>query len=382
MKYRGEVIGHLMNFESSTRHCHDSARRWFEQARYGLFVHYGLYTQLGRGEWAMYHERISLGDYARLKDNFDARNFSPERIVDLAVESGMKYINLVTKHHDGFCLFETAHSDFHSLNSPAGRDLVREFAQACQERGLGLFLYYSYGVDWRHAYSLPRELYELARPDYTAEQQQTYYRYRNPEDFRKFIDDTHAQLTELLTNYGAVAGVWFDLISACYFQPDYFPVAETYALIRELQPHALISFKQGFTGDEDFMSQELEFVPLARRLKKAGANAEAIDHSNRVWEKLKGGRNEICTILQDRGWAWVKEARHFNDQDVWKMLANASARNCNLLLNTGPLPDGSLHPEDVATLRRVGERIRQEGFPEGDSDTGAVLPMGMPAAGV
>jgi alpha-L-fucosidase len=226
---------------------------------------------------------------------------------------------------------------------------VAEFAQACRERGLGLFLYYSYGVDWRHPYSMPRELYECARPGYTD---MSHYRYRQPGDFKHFVDDMHAQLRELLTGYGPVAGVWFDLISACYFCPEFFPVAETYALIRSLQPHALISFKQGFTGDEDFLAQEVHFVPISERLKGAGASPEAVARSEWAWQTLlaKRRRHEVCLALQSRRWAWIEGVSHRSKSEVAVALTEAEKNRCNLLLNVGPRPDGSLEPVDEDML--------------------------------
>lgn len=341
-----------------------AAQAWFADARFGLFIHYGLYSLEGKGEWWMYEESVPVAEYERLIERFTAEKFDPEALADLAVDCGMRYVTLVVKHHDGFALYDTKVSDFNSVRSPAGRDFVAEFAAACAARGLGFFLYYSYGADWRHPFSLPRDRYESARPAYAD---QSYYRYREPADFQRFVDDMHAQLRELLTNYGPVAGVWFDLISACYFCPEDFPVAETYGLIRELQPHALISFKQGFTGDEDFMAQELSFIPISDRLKKAGASARAVEHSEWAWKTLqeKNLRHEVCLALQKRRWGWIDGVEHRTPSEVWTALADAERHGCNLLLNVGPLPDGSLVPEDAQTLREIADRVRAEGFPGG-----------------
>lgn len=361
------------------RDPHEAALRWFRDARFGLFIHYGLYSLPGRGEWVMYHERIRPDEYAKLADRFTADGFEAEAIADLAVSAGMRYITFVTRHHDSFCLFDSKATDFSSVNTPAGRDLVAELASACERRGLGLVLYYSYGIDWRHPYAGSRDAYKLARPDYPSPEPS--YLFDRDADFRRYVDFMHEQIGELLTNYGPVAGIWFDLISAVYFRPDLFPIDRTYALVRELQPQCLISFKQGVNGTEDYMSQELEFVPLAERLRKAGAPQRAIEMSNHVWEANKDKWNEICTIMQDRGWAWNANATHIDSADVWRMLANAASRRCNLLLNTGPLPDGSIHPEDESTLRAVGRRLRRQGFPGATEDSGPVVPSGAGAAG-
>jgi alpha-L-fucosidase len=368
------VPSYLAGYEGLyARDPHAAALAWFREARFGLFLHYGLYSLLGRGEWVMYNERIPVAEYEKLRDKFTAEKFDAEAIVELAVAAGMRYVNITTRHHDSFCLFRTRETDFQSLNSPAQRDLVGELAAACAKRGVGLFLYYSYGADWRHPYFHPREVgVSCARPPYKTPD--PAYLFQRDADFRIYMDFVHSQLRELLTQYGPIAGIWFDLISAYYYRPDLFPVAETYAMIRELQPQCLISFKQGVTGDEDFMSQELTFEPLHRRLKAGGASEEAVALSDWVWERNRGKWNEICTILQDKWWGYVADVGHRNSADVLRMLANARANRCNLLVNTGPLPDGSIHPADEATLQRVGQHIADHGYPEGDADQGPVLP--------
>lgn len=352
---------------------HQAALAWFENARFGLFLHYGIYSVFGKHPWMMYLEKIPVAAYEKLKERFVADRFDADYITDLAVAAGMKYVNITTAHHDNFCLFRTKETDFNSVDSPCGRDLVGELAQACGKRGLGLFLYYSYGVNWRHPYAHPREAgVSCARPAY--EQPDPTYRFREDSDFRYYIDYCHNQLRELLTQYGPVAGIWLDLISAVYYRPDLFPVSETYALIRSLQPQCLIAFKQGATGEEDFMSQEMEFVPLKTRLEKSGAPRRAIELSERVWRTHSRKWNEICTTLQYKGWSYEPDAERRDADEVMKMLANAAGRRCNLLLNTGPLGDGSIHPDDDATLREVGRRIRACGFPPPESDDGLVTP--------
>ena len=125
---------------------------WFKNAKYGMFIHYGLYSLLEKGEWVQLRDTIPVAEYAKLKDRFTASAFSAEQITDIALKAGMKYITITSKHHDGFCLFETEATEFNVLNSPAGRDLIKELYLACEQKGLALFLYYSYGADWKHPY--------------------------------------------------------------------------------------------------------------------------------------------------------------------------------------------------------------------------------------
>ena len=333
-----------------------AAREWFANAKFGLFMHYGLYSLLGRGEWVMLRERIPVAEYEKLQNDFTARNFDVDFITDLALEAGMKYINLTSRHHDGFCLFETKQHEYHSMAAPARRDLIGDLAEACQRKGLGLFLYYSYAADWRHPYFYAREAgWPNARPAYDERPPQ--YKWRKDEDFQIYVDYVHAQMRELLTNYGPVAGIWFDPIMGFYHRPDLFPMDQTYALVRSLQPQVLISFKQGATGTEDFAAPERSGHSLAERLKEPQQRAVA----EKAWQCNKDKHNEICDTLQPRVWGYKKadDSKHMDADEVVKRLEAAWASNCNLLMNTGPLPDGSIHPDDVKTLREVGRRLRR-----------------------
>lgn len=335
--------------------AHQANLNWFRKARFGLFIHYGLYSALGRGEWVQYSEQIPVAEYEGLKDGFTAANFDADFITDLACEAGMSYVTMVTCHHDSFCMWNSRVEPFNSLNSGCGRDLVGEMADQCARKGLGLFTYYTYMLNWRHPKFLSRDYFAMARPDYA--QPEPRYTFRGVADFQEYVDYVHAALTELLTGYGPLAGVWLDLIMGYYAQPDLMPVAETYSLVRRLQPHALVAYKQGATGDEDFATPERQFQSLAER---AGGmfGPRAAEVAASAWARNQGKHNEICATLQEGSWGYSEGGRHIAPSEVMDMLAHAAAHDCNLLLNIGPLPDGSVHPEDVATLREVGRRMR------------------------
>lgn len=144
-----------------------AALAWFKDARYGLFLHYGLYSLLGRHEWVQQREKIPVAEYARLAARFTAEKFDAETIAEFTVAAGMRYVNLTTRHHDCFCLFKTRETPFNSLNAPCGRDLVAELADACAKRHLGLCLYYSHGRDWRHPHAPNNDTWGgAARPQY------------------------------------------------------------------------------------------------------------------------------------------------------------------------------------------------------------------------
>ncbi len=346
-----EVPSYLAGYEAQFRQTpRRVAVTWFRNARFGMFLHYGLYSLPGRGEWVQLREKIPVAEYAKLKDRFTAKDFDADKITELALAAEMKYVNITARHHDSFCLFRTRETDFNSVNSPAKRDLIGELAEACERKGLALFLYYSYAADWRHPYFYAREAgWRSARPDY--EKPEPSYKWQKDEDIKHYIDFVHAQIRELLTQYGPVAGIWLDPIMGYYARPDLFPVDETYKLIRTLQPGCLISFKQGANGDEDFAAPE----------RKAGAHKHGGELARKVWAKNRNKPIEICTTLQPKWWGYSKEVdgKHHGADDVMKMLADAEHRKANLLLNIGPLPDGGIPPEDDATLREVGRRLRR-----------------------
>lgn len=341
---------------------HKAALKWFANAEFGLFMHYGIYSLLGRHEWVMYREAIPLAEYEKLKDKFTAEQFDADFITDLALEAGMNYVNITSRHHDSFCLFESRVSVYSSPNSPAKRDLIAELASQCRQKGLGLFLYYSYALDWRHPYFYPRSIFPIARPDYREPEPR--YKWREDVDFLHYIEFVHTQIKELLTNYGPIAGIWFDPIMGYYARPDLFPIDKTYAMIRELQPQTLISFKQGANGQEDFAAPERHGHSLADRVRDQIGPASALV-AQKAWESNKSKHNEICDTLQPGAWGYTKDddGKHHTAEEVLKMLSDAQTQECNLLLNTGPLPDGTIPDNDVRTLRQVGRHLRNRQHP-------------------
>ncbi|MBE9517616.1 MAG: alpha-L-fucosidase [Bacteroidetes bacterium] len=340
------LVDHKSSFMENPR---EANLLWFQEAKYGMFIHYGLYSLLEKGEWVQLRDTIPVAEYALLKDRFTAEHFDADRITDIAIQGGMKYITITSKHHDGFCLFKTEATDFNVLNSPCGRDLIRELYDACERKGLALFLYYSYGADWKHPYFYSRESgWANARPAYTEPQPE--YKYENEADFNIYVDFVHQQLTELLTQYPNIAGIWFDPIMGYYSRPDLFPIDSTYALVRSLSPHALISFKQGANGDEDFMAPE-----------RGGAArvGQQFEVARKVYELNKDKPREICNTLQPHAWGYNKQhdGNHKSADDILKMLEDARANNANLLLNVGPKGDGSFPEEDIRVLEEAGAKL-------------------------
>jgi alpha-L-fucosidase len=334
-----------------------AAIEWLRRAKFGLFLHYGLYSLEGRHEWLQLREKIPVATYAKLKDRFTAERFDADSIARLAVDAGMKYINITTRHHDGFCLFRTTETDFNSVNSPARRDLVMELAEACRRHRLGLSLYYSHGRDWRHPHAPNNDRYGgSARPAYQPPE--PAYAYGKDHDLDQYLRFMETQITELLTQYGPVMAIWLDGITTPLQKkvngkgvksspnrpgnaPE-FRCHELYDRIHALQPQVLVSYKQGLLGTEDF------FAPEHRSIANPGNKPM-----------------EICSTLQVGSWGFKKGARHLTPDEAWRKLVDAATAKANLLLNTGPLPDGSINTTAAATLRAVGALLRREGFPKG-----------------
>jgi alpha-L-fucosidase len=332
--------------------------------RYGLFLHYGLYSLLKRHEWVQQREKIRPEEYARLAERFTAEHFDAAAIADLAVDAGMRYVNLTTRHHESFCLWDTRSTGFNSVRAPrCKRDLVAELAEACRDRELKLCLYLSHGRDWRHPHAPNNDTHGgQARPDFDPPE--STYADGDEHDLTQYLQYLRQQVTELLTQYGPIAAIWLDGIAVPLNPlgpdgqpvPDYDPVRDgdpfqcqqLYDLVHQLQPGCLVSYKQGYLGTEDF------YAPEHRAYNRFGEpfGPEA--------------PGEICTTMTPPSWGYDESllGKHLDEEQVWEKLTLAADANANLLLNTGPRPDGSIVEAEAQVLRAVGRRIAREGLPE------------------
>ena len=320
----------------------NAALQWFQDAKFGLFIHYGLYSLTGKHPFLQFNELIPVKEYEKLTTQFTASSFDVDFITDLAIDAEMKYINLVTKHCEGFCLWDTKQTDFNSINSASKRDLVAEMAQACQKKGLGLFLFYEHGFDWRHPHGPRHRDFPTKITEVPYDPPESTYASRENYTLNHYVDFAAAQITELLTNYGPIAGIWLDGV-AVPLSGDHsqFKLQELYDLIHRLQSQALVSYKFGVTGSEDFLAPE--YIQL---------------------DRVKFDKpTEICFPL-NKGWGYVEGQKHANIDEVWEQLSFARKHKASFLLNIGPLGDGSVYPQDIKTLKEMGKRIRQYGFPE------------------
>jgi len=205
-----------------------AALEYFSEAKFGLFIHYGLYS-LCEGFWKGEHSRpaewvqlrgkIPIQEYETFADRFTAERFDADFITDMVLDAGMKYVNITTRHHDSFCLFDSQYSDFKSTNSAARRDLVGELADQCAQKGLGFYLYYSHGRDWRHPHAPNNDRWGgNARPQYDPAEPS--YKYGEDHDLQIYLEFMKNQITELLTHYGPIGAIWLDGIGTPRSRPD------------------------------------------------------------------------------------------------------------------------------------------------------------------
>ena len=325
------------------------AREWFQDARFGLFVHWGVYSVLGDGEWVMNNQRIPIADYEKLPAFFNPQKFDAAAWVAMAKAAGMKYITITSKHHDGFAMFDSTVSDYDIVErTPYGRDVLEALAEECRRQGIKLFFYYSQ-LDWHHPDYYPRGRTgnDAGRPDAGT--------------WDRYIDYMNAQLTELLTNYGEIGGIWFD---GWWDRPEArWRLEETYALIHRLQPQALVGanhHKAPFEG-EDFQMFEKDLPGH----NTAGFSADA---------RIGTLPLEMCDTINGAWGFNLQDRRHKSVRDLIHLLVKSAGYNANFLLNVGPMPDGRIQPEHAERLEQVGAWLKVHGESIYGTRAGPVAP--------
>jgi len=312
------------------------AREWFQDAKFGMFIHWGVYSVLGDGEWVMHNRRMTIAEYEKLAPKFNPTEFNAAEWVALAKEAGMRYITFTSKHHDGFAMWHTKQSRWNIVDAtPYGKDVIKMLADECHKQGIKLFLYHSH-LDWHH-------------PDYYPRGRTGQYSGR-PEsgNWYRYLDYLDAQLEELLINYGPIAGIWFD---GWWDKPDAdWRLQKTYSLIHRLQPAALIGnnhHRRPFEG-EDFQMFEKDLPGH----NTAGFNAEA---------EIGNLPLETCDTI-NRSWGYnAKDNRYKSVSELIHYLVRAAGYNANFLLNVGPMPNGKIQREFVERLRGMGQWLRENG---------------------
>ena len=330
-----------MTFEFS-REVYQRRMAWYTEARFGMFIHWGLYAIPARGEWVRSVEKIPSEIYDRYAEEFDPKHCDIRSWVRAARDAGMKYVILTAKHHDGFCLFDTAYTDFKSTNTAAGRDFVREFVDACREYGLRVGLYFSI-IDWRHP----------DFPHYGDKNHPMRYdpAYTNENrDFDRYLEFMHGQVRELCTNYGKLDILWFDF-SYGDLRGEAWKATKLIEMVRSLQPDVIIDNRLEVSGEGfgslaackptayhgDFVSPEQIIPPHGLRDVKG----EPL-----VWES--------CVTMNNH-WGYHATDRYFKPAPMLiKNLVECVSKGGNLLLNVGPNAQGRIPEQSLKILSEIG----------------------------
>lgn len=333
--------------------------KWFEDARFGMFVHFGPYSVLGDGEWVMNNRPIKTNEYKRLQDFFNPQEFNAAEWVRIAKSAGMKYIAFTSRHHDSFSNWDTKQSDWNIMNTPYGKDIVRQLADECHKQGMKLVLYYSI-LDWmRSDYQ-----YETGRTGKGSGRTQK-------SDWNSYINFMKAQLTELLTNYGPIAGIWFDghwdqtehenrTDQSTYVDWHY---PEIYELIHRLQPECLIANNHHLPPFEGESYQIFERdVPGEN---KGGLSGQEVS-------KLA---LETCQTINESWGFDITDDKYKSTKELLHLLIRTAGTGANLLLNVGPMPNGKIQTECIERLQQMGEWMDKYGYTIYGTKQGFVLPQ-------
>jgi len=310
---------------ASTTHQSDTrAQRmaWWHQAKFGMFIHWGLYSVIGQHEWAKEVEGVPIPQYELLAKHFNPKPNAARDWAKLAKAAGQKYMVMTTKHHEGFCHWDTKLTDYCAPKQGPGRDLVREFVDAARAEGLRVGFYYSL-MDWHHPDGA------ICKTD--------------PAARRRFVDYTHGLIRELLTNYGKIDVLWYDVDWP--LNPVEWESERMNQMVFELQPDIIVNNRNGLEGDFATPEQEIRAA-----------------QSGRAWE--------TCMTLND-SWGFNRF------DDAWKTpktivanLATCARGGGNYLLNIGPKPDGSIPEESVKCLEAVGQWLQTNGKAIYETDRG------------
>jgi alpha-L-fucosidase len=320
--------------------------RWFCEARFGMFIHWGLYSIPARGEWVRSNERITHEEYLKYFNEFSAKEYKPGEWARLAKRAGMKYAVLTAKHHDGFCLWDTKLTDFKATNTPAGRDLVKEYLDAFRAEGIKVGLYFSI-IDWRH-------------PDFPHYGDRHHPMRDNPaygnenRDFNRYLEFMHGQIKELLTGYGNLDIMWFDFSytdSNNDLRGSAWKAQDLMNMVRSLQPHLIIDNRLEGSGEHSGT------ILTANPSDFAGdfACPEQMIPPRGIVNELGNPVPWEACITMNNNWGYSSSDRHWKNADmIIRMLVNCVSKNGNLLLNVGPDAKGRIPSASVEILEQVG----------------------------
>jgi alpha-L-fucosidase len=313
-----------------------------------MFIHWGIYSILGDGEWVMFNQKIPYDKYKRIANAFYPHDFNAVEWVQTAKAAGMKYITITSRHHDGFSMFNTTATPYNIVQAtPYHRDPLMELAKECEKEGIELHFYYSL-LDW-------------GRPDYGFGKPIVNHTPANT-DWNSYINFMKTQLTELITKYPNVTGIWFD---GHWERPDVnWHYDEIYSLIHQLNPKVLIGNNHHLAPmkGEDFQMFEKDLP---------GENTTGFSGGSKIGQLPL----ETCETINN-SWGFNINDNHYKSvKQIVHYLVNAAGRNANFLLNVGPMPNGKIQPEFVDTLTKVGEWMKKYGQTIYDSRGNVVAPQ-------
>lgn len=329
------------------REQYEKRIEWFKNARFGMFIHWGLYSIPARGEWVRSTEEMDERDYLPFFDEFNPTDYNPTEWAKLAKKAGMKYAVLTAKHHDGFCLFDSKLTDFKSTNTKCKRDLVREYLEAFRAEGIKVGLYYSL-LDWHH-------------PDY-PHYKDWHHPMRNneaykdiKENFDSYLKYMHGQVEELCRDYGKIDIMWFDF-SYDVMTAEKWKATELVEMVRSYQPDIILDNRLEVSGEGfgslatasptiysgDFVSPE-QIIPPAGIKDSEGRDV--------MWE---------ACVTMNNSWGYVSKDKNFKPYDLLiKKLVDCVSKNGNMLLNVGPDALGNIPEESVEILNRIGAWMKK-----------------------
>ena len=317
------------------------AQREFQDKKFGIFLHWGIYSMLGQGEWVMQNRNINYKEYPKIADGFFPSKFNADEWVQAIKASGAKYITITSRHHDGFSMWNSEASDYNIVKAtPFRRDVLKELSEACQREGIALHFYYSH-LDWgRLDYPLGRTGLGTGRP-------------KDQQDWKHYQQFMNRQLTELLTQYGPIGAIWFDGVwdHDSDATPFDWQLRPQYDLIHGLQPSCLVA------NNHHLVPFEGEDVQIFER-DLPGENKAGYSGENGVSKTLP---LESCETM-NRTWGYnITDSDYKSPRQLIHLLVGAAGRNANLLLNIGPEPNGQLPAEAVSRLKAIGEWMSQYG---------------------
>ena len=330
------------------RAAYEKRVEWFKRARFGMFIHWGLYAVPARGEWVRSVERISVEDYQQYFDEFNPVDYDPRKWARACKQAGMQYAVLTAKHHDGFCLFDSKLTDYNSVKC-CGRDLVREYLDAFRAEGIRVGLYYSI-IDWHHP-----DFPHYGDKQHPMRDNPAYKDYKY--DFDKYLEYMHGQIKELCTNYGKIDIFWFDF-SYDDMRGEKWKATELVRMIRSYQPDVLMDNRLEVSGEGfgslatqnpteycgDFVSPE-QIIPPEGVVDDMGKPV--------VWESC---------ITMNNNWGYNSRDNHFKTADiVIKKLVECVSKGGNMLINVGPDARGNIPAQSLEILEKVGNWMHANG---------------------